>query len=482
VPELWEMAATDLAALVRAGKTSCREVVRAHLDRIGQVNPQLNAVTVPLAEEGLAAAEAADRALSRGETPGLLSGVPMTVKENIDVAGSATTHGIALLRDAVASRDAPHIGELRTAGAIPVGRTNMPEFGMRWHTVSALRGATLNPWSAGHTPGGSSGGDAAAVASGMVPLGMGNDGAGSLRWPAACCGVAALKPSFGRVPQGGHQEPPRPVPFAFQLLAVHGPIARHVRDLRLAFRHMCGRSGGDPWHVPVPLDGPPVPGPLRVSVLTDTGGDPADEAVTTAVRRAAGLLADAGYLVEDAQPPMLERAAEIYYQIMSGYGRLAEQQPPVESVAPGEFARFWELFEPSWAAAAGERAFDPMMERTLIARAWDTWMRHAPLVLAPVCTRQAFPVGADLDPLWQAGWPTAIRVSVTVNLLGLPAVAVPVGRHDGLPAGVQIIGPRFREDLCLDAAAAVEAATGPLTPVDPPAHLAARRSPLSQTA
>ena len=277
MPELWEMAATELAALVQAGKASCREVVQAHLDRISQVNQLLNAVTVPLAEKALTAAEAADRAFSRGEPSGPLSGVPMTVKENIDVAGSATTLGIAPLRDAVASHDAPHIGELRAAGAIPVGRTNMPEFGMRWHTVSALRGATLNPWSAGHTPGGSSGGDAAAVASGMVPLGMGNDGAGSLRWPAACCGVAALKPSFGRVSQGGHQEPPRPAPFAFQLLAVQ-------RAHRQAACAICGSRVRQMCRLP-------RSGPAR--------------STTRSCARSA-----------------------------------AERLPPVESVAPGEFARF----------------------------------------------------------------------------------------------------------------------------------------------
>jgi amidase len=214
------MAATELAALVQAGKASCREVVQAHLDRISQVNQLLNAVTVPLAETALTAAEAADRAFSRGEPSGPLSGVPMTVKENIDVAGSATTHGIAPLRDAVASYDAPHIGELRAAGTIPVGRTNMPEFWMRWHTVSALRGATLNPWSAGHTPA-----DPPAVVrpciSGRVP---GAAAPGAVRVPAARCARAH---------------------------------ARHVRDLRLAFREMCGRSGGDPWYAPVPLDGPP---------------------------------------------------------------------------------------------------------------------------------------------------------------------------------------------------------------------------------
>ena len=467
--ELWTLAACDLARLVGEREVSAHEVVQAHLDRIGQVNPAVNAVTAVLDGHALEAADAADAALLRGEEAGPLCGVPMTVKENIDVAGSATTLGIAALRDAVARRDAPHVGELRAAGAIPVGRGNMPEFGMRWHTVSVLRGATRNPWSARHTPGGSSGGDAAAVASGMVPLGMGNDGAGSLRWPAACCGVTALKPSLGRVSQGGQHEPPHPVPFAFQLLAVQGPIARHVRDLRLAFAHMCGRSGGDPWHAPVPLDGPAIPPPLRVWVITDPGATP-DPGVAGAVRRAAQLLVDAGYLVEEAQAPALNRAGEIYHQIMSAWGRVHERQPPVETVAPGEFARFWEIFEPAWTAAAGSPAFDPMMERAAIARAWHAWMEHAPLVLAPVCARQAFPVGSDLGPGWLAGWPTALRISVAVNLLGLPAVTVPAGNEGGLPQGVQLIGPRFREDLCLDAAAAIEERTGPLTPIDPRPH------------
>lgn len=465
--ELWAKSACELARLVRAREVSAREVVQAHLDRIGQVNPALNAVTMVLADDALRAADGTDAALRRDDAPPLC-GVPMTVKENIDVAGSATTLGVAALRAAVAERDAPHIGQLRAAGAIPVGRANMPEFGMRWHTASALRGATRNPWSARHTPGGSSGGDAAAVASGMVPLGMGNDGAGSLRWPAACCGVAALKPSLGRVPQGGH-EPHRPVPFGFQLLAVQGPIARHVADLRLAFTHMCGRAGGDPWYAPVPLEGPSVAPPLRVRVVTDPGGPeaPTDPAVAGAVRRAAAFLADAGYLVEEGQPPALVRSGEIYHQIMSAWGRAAEEQPPVETVAPGDFARFWAVFEPAWTAAAGRAAFDPMMERHAIARAWHVWMERAPLVLAPVCARQPFETGTDLDPQWLSGWPSALRITVAVNLLGLPAVTVPAGTCGGLPQAVQVIGPRFREDICLDAAAVIEAATGPLTPIDP---------------
>ncbi|MBT2233969.1 amidase [Nonomuraea sp. NEAU-A123] len=457
--ELWELAAGELARMIGVREVSSREVVQAHLARISEVNPHVNAITVVLDEQALEAADTADRALRDGTAPGPLCGVPMTVKENVDVAGSATTLGIVALRDALAPRDAPHIAQLRAAGAIPIGRTNMPEFGMRWHTDNALRGATRNPWSAGHTPGGSSGGDAAAVATGLTPLGIGNDGAGSLRWPAQCCGVAALKPSLGRVAHGGQASP-----FGFQLLAVHGPIARRVADLRLAFDHMCGHTPGDPWYAPVPLRGPAPGAPTGVAAVTGLDADPQ---VTAAVRQAAKLLTDAGYQVTESLPPALDRAAEIYTQIMSSYGRVHEEQPPVESIASEGFVRFWTAFEEPWARAAGRAAFDPMMERAAIARAWDAWTASTPLVLAPICTIPAFPVGADLDPEWVAGWPAALRMSVVANLLGLPSVAVPTGQADGLPQAVQIIGPRFREDLCLDAAAAIEAGTPRLTPIHP---------------
>jgi amidase len=463
--ELWEMAASDLALQIRARRVSSREVVEAHLRRIERVNPRVNAITVVLEEEALRAADAADRALRSGADVGPLCGVPMTIKENIDVAGSATTFGIVALRDAVPAGDAPHIAELREAGAIPIARTNMPEFGMRWHTDNELRGATLNPWSAEHTPGASSGGEAAAVATGMSALGMGNDGAGSLRWPAQCCGVAALKPSLGRVAIATQGQPRQPTPFAFQLLAVHGPMAREVRDLRLAFTHMCARSGGDPWHAPVPLQGPPAAAPVRVSLVANAPD--IEPAVEAALRHAADLLAGAGYVIEEREAPAIVRAAEIYTQIMSSYSRRQDPQPPVEGLASEDFVRFWQLFEACWNRAAGSPAFDPMMERAMIARAWNDLLEETPLILAPISTRQAFRVGCDLDPAWLAGWPAAIRTCVVVNLLGLPSVAVPVGESGGLPQVVQIIGPRFREDRCLDAAAAIEARVPRRTPIDP---------------
>ncbi|WP_219468955.1 amidase [Nonomuraea rhizosphaerae] len=448
--ELWELPAGDLTRLVGAGEVSAREVVQAHLDRIADVNPRVNAITAVLEREALDAADAADRALREGAEPGPLCGVPMTVKENVDVKGSATTHGIVPLRNAVAERDSPHVAQLRAAGAIPIGRTNMPEFGMRWHTDNALHGPTRNPWSAAHTPGASSGGEAVAVATGLSPLGVGSDGAGSLRWPAQCCGVAALKPSLGRVALTGPA-----LPFGFQLLAVHGPMARRVADLRLAFEHMCGPVPADPWHAPAPLRGPALG--RGVAVVTDDH----------AVRRAAELLADAGYQVEEGRPPALERAAEIYFQIMSAYGRVQEEQPPVETVASPDFVRFWAGFEKSWSEAGGRAAFDPMMERAAIHGAWAAWMAATPLVLMPIVPDGPFRVGEDLEAGWAAAWPGRLRTTVAVNLLGLPSVAVPVGEAGGLPQVVQIVGPRFREDLCLDAAAAIEARAPRLTPLDP---------------
>ena len=466
--EIWRMGAAELATRIRARDVSSREVVQAHLDRIETVNPKLNAVTAVLAETALAAADAADAMVRSGAAPGPLCGVPMTVKENMDVAGSATTFGLAMLRNAIAKEDGPLVASLRAAGAIPIGRTNMPEFGARWHTQNALWGATRNPWSAEHTPGASSGGEAAALAAGLSPLGLGNDGAGSLRWPAQCCGVAALKPSFARVPLGSPARAlAQPIPFAFQLLGVNGPMARHVRDLRLAFAPMCSRSVGDPWQVAAPVEGAPLARPIRVAVAEDPGGLGVHPDVAAAVRRAAAALEDAGYVVEQRDPPALVRANEIYTQIMMRFGRTTEELPSAAGLVGDEFQRFWDAWNPVWTAACGAPVYDPMSERASLSYLWAQFLEETPLLLAPIATQPAFRVDAELDPDRLAGWPAALRMIVAVNLLGLPAVAVPVGEANGLPQGVQVIGPRFREDLCLDAAEAIEDRLGTITPIDP---------------
>jgi amidase len=465
--QLWKLGASELATRIRRKQVSSREVIEAHLRRIEAVNPRVNAVTVNLGESALAAADAADRALASGDEVGPLHGVPMTVKENLDLVGSATTHGVTALRDQHPRADSPHIAELRAAGAIPLGRTNTPDFASRWHTDNELRGATLNPWAADRTPGGSSGGDAAALASGMTPLGMGNDIAGSLRWPSQCCGTTALKASLGRIAWASQQEVRVPMSLAGQLLAVNGPMARHVRDLRLAFGHMCWPCPSDPWQVPAPLEGPPVAAPIRVSVLADPAGLGVDPDVADAVRRAADQLADAGYAVEERELPSLARAAEIYFQIMGRFSQMDPDATPIGELGSRDFARFMEALTPAFVAAGGEQAPDPFGERQSIARAWGELQAEVPLVLAPVASVPAFEVGSDLDPAGSEAWMRAVRMIVVVNLLGLPSVAFPTHEANGLPHGVQIIGPRFREDLCLDAAEAVEQRLGTLTPIDP---------------
>ena len=198
--ELWRKSAVELAAMIRDREVSSREVVQAHLDRVEAVNPHLNAIVRLLPDQALAEADAADQAVADGTGLGPLHGVPFTVKENIDLAGTPTTQGVPALAEAIAPVDAPQVERLRAAGAIPMGRTNLPDFGLRVHTDSALHGLTRNPWNPQRTAGGSSGGEAAALATGMSPLGLGNDLGGSLRNPAHCCGVASIKPSTGAVP------------------------------------------------------------------------------------------------------------------------------------------------------------------------------------------------------------------------------------------------------------------------------------------
>jgi amidase len=193
---LWRMSALELAAAIRSRQASSQEVIGAHLRRIEAVNPSVNAVTVVLGEQALETAKAADRAAGGGggNLPPF-HGVPFTVKGNIDLTGTPTTQGLKALAGAYPARDAPVVERLKAAGAIPIGRTNLATFAVRWHCVSELWGATVNPWDRSRTPGASSGGEAAAIATGMSPLGLGNDGLGSLRWPAQCCGVTVLKPS-----------------------------------------------------------------------------------------------------------------------------------------------------------------------------------------------------------------------------------------------------------------------------------------------
>jgi amidase len=464
--ELWESSATELAAMIRGREVSSREVIQAHLDRIEAVNPYLNAVVRVLPEQALAAADAADRASTGGSELGPLHGVPFTVKENIDLAGTPTTQGVPALADAVAAVDAPQVERLRAAGAIPIGRTNLPDFGLRVHTDSALHGLTRNPWDPARTAGGSSGGEAAALATGMSPLGLGNDLGGSLRNPAHCCGVASIKPSTGSVPAATVIPAFENLPIALQLMAVEGVLARRVADVRAGFSAIAGQHPRDSLSVPaVFTDLDPIRLP-RVAVLPEPPGGGTHPGVAAAVRRAADALAAEGFEVAEAMPPDYELALELWSAILDPDLRIMKEvlDPIMGAGGRAFLGNALDVRPPvdlvDWARAHTARHG--------LARRWSLWFQQYPVLLCPVWSEPAFPVGFDVaGPDGARETLELMRPVLPANLLGTPAAVVPAGMADGLPVGVQVMGGKYTELRCLSVAEAIERRLGTLTPMQP---------------
>ena len=465
--ELWRMSAMELAEAIRTKRASSSEVIEAHLRRIEAVNPSINAVVIVLAEQALEAARAADRAVARGMDLPPFHGVPFTVKENLDVAGTPTTQGIRALANAYPARDAPVVERLRVAGAIPIGRTNMPSAAIRWHCESELWGTTINPWDRTRTPGASSAGEAAAIATGMSPLGIGSDGLGSLRHPAQCCGISVLKPSLGRIPQASSVGSGEMTPIGIQLTSVNGPLSRRVADLRAAYAVVAGPTWRDPWSVPAPLHGPELPHPIRVALVLDPGGRGTAEQVQAGLRTAADALADAGYAVDEVEPPGIDAAANSLLVMLSTPALRAFFEQVMKPMVPLQTQRFMAAFFEAAGPPDSMEAEQALVTRHALVRAWGEFQETRPLIVAPIATEVPAKAGTDLDDGQVAKTIEAMRMATAVNALGLPAVAQPVGIGDGLPQAVQIIGPRYREDLCLDAAAALEERVGIGTPIDP---------------
>ena len=459
MPKLFELSATELAALIASRDVSSREVVEAHLARIDEVNGYVNAVTVVLRDFALTAADAADS----GPAIGPLHGVPFTIKENIDCLGSATTHGIARLEKSMPSLDAPVVARMKAAGAIPIGRTNLPEFGLRLSTDNPLRGRTLNPWNPNLTAGGSSGGDAAALATGMTPFGLGNDLCGSLRNPAYCCGVAALKPTSGRIPRAGSIAP-QDFGIATQAMAVEGPMARSVADLRLGLSVLAGRDIRDPRSVGAPLQGP-APAVRRAALATRFPGVELPPVTLAAIERAGRILSGAGWNIEYAEPPELDLVTEIWGKLLSTDYLVT--MPAIETMVSKPvyeyIMRVCRFFDPGRMANGEIHA-----TRSRLIRLWSAFFAQYPVVIGPTWTKLPWPADADLDP--ETGLSLVIDTVKFItpgNALGLPSVALPMGVADRLPTGIQIYADLWREDLCLAAAEIIEREVARPTPIDP---------------
>jgi amidase len=463
---LWTLAAHEIADAVRSRTVTARAVIDAHLARIDEVNPAVNALTVVFHDRARSLADALDAALSAGAEVGPLAGVPFTVKENIDLTWSASTSGWPFMAEAIPAKDATMVRRLLAAGAIPVGRGNMPDWGLRWDTDNDLFGRTLNPWDPFRVPGGSSGGDAVAVATGMTPLGLGNDYGGSLRLPAYAAGVCALRPSAGRIP-APTAEITEPVALSLQFFAVNGPIARRVDDLDTAFGLMQGADGSDPTAVSLPHPSS-YDGPKWVAVVRDPLGWGVDPQVAAAIGRAADALAAAGWHVEEVEPPLIEEAATLWRQISTTemVGAFLPGALPMP-LSEGSTRYFLDNAQETEVLSSGEAYGGAWARRAVIAGAWERFQAAYPIVLGPVSARRMPEIGYDLSgpaattELWRDH-----RLLVTVNFLGLPSVAVPAGLDDdGLPTGVQLIGPRNADHAALAAARDVEAALGTLTPM-----------------
>ena len=460
--DLWRLDAVELARLIRLGLVSCREAVTSALDRLDAVNPQINAVVRLMHEEALAAADEADAARRDGLPLGPLHGVPVTIKINTDQRGHPTDNGVAAFKDIVAAEDNPVVANFRRAGAILIGRTNAPAFSLRWFSENDLHGPTRNPWDAERTAGGSSGGAAAAVAVGIGAIAHGNDIAGSLRYPAYCCGVVGLRPCNGRIPSFNATSPAA-LSVSSQVMAVEGPMARRVRDVRLALAALALDDARDPR-----VTGPMAPprGPRAAALVPDPIGRRVHPAVVAAVRRAGRVLADAGYRIGETKPPIVE-AANLWPEIAMP-DLIAQREPLIATHGDDGVKRALTLWREVWPMRDARNSLAALAQRHTLLRQWQSFLADWPVVISPVSLELPFPVGHDVrDVDTTRAILLAQSPMLAASVLGLPAVSVPVGMHDGVPLGVQIIGGRNCDELCLDAAEVIEARLGLAVPIEP---------------
>ena len=439
------------------------EVVEAHLRRIEKLNPQLNAI-VTLADDAMERARLAEA----NPAHSLLHGLPITVKDTIDTAGLLTTAGSRARAKYIPIDDAPAVARLKAAGAIVLGKTNTPEMAIPYETDNEVFGPTNNPHARHLTCGGSSGGEAAAIAACLSPAGIGSDLSGSIRVPAHFCGIAGLKPTTGRVPMDGHT-PAASGPLS--LGACIGPMARHVEDLALLFRVLADPTQFEmsPNNEDLLADPNELRG-LHVAWYADDGVSPVSDEIRSALASAAEALADAGLNVSEAQPPGVSRGAHLWVELFAtaAQNEIVNQYEGREDKAGPqvvELLRRSKDTESHLAEKIGsaERLAAAVLEREKLREDLRAWMKTTPLILAPVGGTAAFEHGAARVEIANQSISIfrAFSYSQTFNVFGLPSLAVPVARTaGGLPLGIQVIGAPFDERRVLGAGRVIEKALG----------------------
>jgi Asp-tRNA(Asn)/Glu-tRNA(Gln) amidotransferase A subunit family amidase len=460
----------ELTAQVRAHKISPVELVEAHLARIELLNPKLNAYITIDSDGARAQARAAEQAATprvTGDSLGPLHGAPVSIKSSIDVAGFLCECGSRLRKGFVAQSDAPLVSRLRAAGAIILGNTNVPEFLMAYESDNVLYGPANNPWDLARTPGGSSGGEAAAIAAGCSAGGVGSDGGGSIRIPAHFTGICGLKPTPGRVPSTGHF-PASAGPFA--QLGVVGPMARTVADVTRLFEVLAGPDPGDPAAAPVPLRrwSEEELHKLRIGYFEDDGATAVTPETAAAVRKAADSLRAQGFEVEPWRPENLDRAWQLWWNLFGRAGQMA-----FAATLDGHDAELSPILRDFRTRVAAENPLTAddllktLLMRDALRAAFLAKMEKFPILLCPVCAIPAFRHG---ERSWSVDgrkvkYLKAMSYSQWFNLLGNPAASVPVGKSsEGLPIGVQIVGRPWEDEAVLAIAAKIEEAAGGFRP------------------
>jgi amidase len=468
--------ASELAARIRTGAVRSVDVVGAHLDWIAAHNPRLNAIVTLDADRALEAAAAADREAARAAPLGPLHGVPVTIKDSISTAGLRTTSGSVDLAEHVPAEDATVVARLKAAGAIVLGKTNLPALGGDSQTDNALFGRTNNPWHVGYTPGGSTGGGAAAVAAGLTPLEIGSDWGGSVRVPAHFCGVYAIKPTEHRVPWTGHIPPLPGTTWGMRHLAVMGPLARSVEDLEVAMRIISGPDGSD-WQVPPFADPPVASRPLdglRLAWSDDFAGAPVSAETRAALAALVDRLQDRGCTVERCLPPGFDLmlAWEVWGELRQC--ELSAALPPEAELAEAQRFGVSADSEVPWLRGRARALNGPtrgymaaLSTRAALIKALEQFFESWDALLCPVAAGSAFPhcpsgtpiaIDDDLVPYWTA---TGTH-SMPFNTTGHPAVVLPLTlSRTGLPIGVQVVGRRWGDLELLALARQLAMVTGP---------------------
>ena len=453
-----DLSAIQIAALIKLREVSPVEVIAEHLHAIEKLNHRLNAFVEVHADDCREEAREAEAAIMRGEDQGPLHGVPVSIKSSIAVAGFKHEAGSRTREGIVAQQDAPLVARLRSAGAIVIGTTNTPEMLMAYDTDNALYGRTNSPWDLERTPGGSSGGEAAAIAAGMSAAGVGSDGGGSIRVPAHFSGICGLKPTPGRIPASGHF-PESLGPFA--MLGVVGPMARTVSDLELFFRVMAGADIGDTSAAPVLLSNIAVSDlKVRVGYFEEHASCPVTPETQQAVRTAAKILQQHGFEVVPYTPQALEKAREYWWTLFVRLG--GELLLPIFDGREEETSSILQYARKE-SAPSRQELLDAWFGRDELRLKLFREMQDIPIILSPVCAVPAFRHG---ERSWMINgqnvdYMQAMMYTQWFNLLGNPAVTVPVGASpEGLPIGVQVIGLPYAEETILKVAGIIDQAAG----------------------